>query len=112
MSFSTVDEWADFMPDTVTLDAWVGKTVSDAPIYALAPATFQARVEIKNHMIRDNKGNEIVARGRVFMRTTVIPDTRDKLVLPGRFEPVSPPILAVNPVSDESGTHHVTLEIG
>lgn len=107
-----VGEWLDFMPDTITIDAWVSQSVSGVPTYAGAPATFAAHIELKNHLIVDHGGREIMARGRVFLGTATVPSIKDKLTLPSEYVPVSPPILAVNTVTDEAGNHHVTLEIG
>jgi hypothetical protein len=99
------------MPTTVTLDAWTGRTVSDVPIYAQSPVEFPARIEIKNRMIRDSRGNEVVSHGRVFLGTRTVPSVKDKLTLPPEFQSTTPTILDAYPVYDENGIHHVTLEI-
>ena len=106
-----VSEWLDLMADTVTVAPWSSQSASGVPTYGAA-VSYTARVEMKNHLIVDAQGREVLARGRVFMATTTVPSVKDKVTLPSRYVPVSPPILAVSPASDNLGMHHVTLEIG
>lgn len=112
MGTPSFSDWLDFMPETVTVNSYVSQSVSGAKTYNPTAVSYPARIELKNHRIVDMNGREILAKGRVFLGTTTIIDTRDKLTLPAGYVPQTPPILAVNPVADESGTHHVTLEIG
>lgn len=104
--------WLDMMADTVTIDPWVSQSVSGVPAYAGAPVTYPCYIEMKNHLIVDAAGREIMARGRVFMGSNVVASVKDKITLPSEYVPVSPPILAVNVATDESGNHHTTIEIG
>jgi len=104
--------WSDMMADTVTVDAWVSQNVSGVPTYAGAPVTYQCYIEMKNHLIVDAIGREIMARGRVFMGSNAVVSVKDKITLPSEYVPASPPILAVNIATDESGNHHTTIEIG
>lgn len=107
-----VSDWLDMMSDTVTITPFTGRSVSGVPTYNGTPWTAPAYIEMKNHLIINHEGREVMAKGRVFMGTTQIPGIEDKVTLPSDYIPVSPPILAVNLVNDEGGTHHVTLEIG
>lgn len=112
MSNPTYSDWLDFMPDEVTITPWTAHSVSGVPTYGGTPRTHPARIEMKNHLCIDASGREILARGRVFMGTTTIPSVKDKITLPAEYVPVSPPIISVNPISDETGIHHITIEIG
>lgn len=107
-----IEEWLDFMPRTVTIDSYISRSVSGRPNYANNPTTYQARVEIKNHVVLNKEGDQIIARGRVYLATTDIPTDKDLLTLPAGFVPRTPPIISVNVIDDDQGVHHVTLEIG
>ena len=107
-----VSFWLDLMADTVTIDAWVSQSSSGVPSYAGAPVSYPAYIEVKNRLIIDAQGREIIARGRVFLGATANIGVKDKLTLPSGYVPLSPPILAVNQANDELGTHHITLDIG
>lgn len=108
----TISEFLDFMASTVTIDAWVSQSVSGVPSYAGAPASYPAYIEIKNHLIIDSAGREVMARGKVWLGTTTMPGVKDKLTLPAGYVPLTPPIIAVNLADDNLGSHHVVLEIG
>lgn len=112
MPRASVNAWYDFMPDEVTFYARTGRSVSNVPVYSPTATTVKARIEMKNRLIVTADGKQITSRGRVFLGTTTAPNVEDKIVLPSGFSPVSPPMLAVNLISDENGAHHVTVEIG
>lgn len=113
MGIPVVGDWLDMMPDTVTVAAFVSRSVSGVITWDDAHAvSYRCYIEMKNHLTVDKSGRTVTARGKVFLATATLPNTEDKLTLPGNFQPTNPPILAVNSVSDETGTHHVTLEIG
>lgn len=107
-----ISDFLDFMPDTVTIYRWLSGGVSGAPTYSSSGAPYSARIEMKNRLVISSEGREVLARGRVILGTMVAPSVKDKIVLPSEYIPISPPILAVNLVSDEDGAHHVVLEIG
>lgn len=106
-----VDDFLDFMPETVTIYPFTSVSVSGSPTYSSTGTPYPARIEMKNRVIVV-RGREVNSIGRVFMGTTTAPDIKDKIVLPSKYSPVSPPIIDVNPTNDEFGTHHVTLWLG
>lgn len=99
------------MGSTITLEPYVSKSVSGVPTYG-APVSYACYIEMKNHYVISWEGREVMARGRVFMATTVMPNIKDRITLPAGNIPLQPPIIAVNAQDDESGTHHMVLEIG
>jgi len=107
-----VSAWLDMMADTITIEPWVSQSVSGVPTYSGVTTTYPCYIEMKNHLIVDALGREILARGRVFMGSNANISVKDKITLPSEYVPVSPPILAVNIATDESGNHHTTIEIG
>lgn len=114
MAANPVNDWIDFMPDTVTIQAFTGYdgTGQAKPTYSSTLATYPCRVELKNHLVIDHLGREIMARGRVIMGTAVVVGMQDKITLPAGYIPLNPPLISVNVVPDENGNHHTTLEIG
>ncbi len=109
---ASVAEWLDFMSDTVTIYAWTGFASATGATYSPTGTTYPCYIEMKNHLIVDAQGREVMARGKVFMGTNVVVGVKDKVVLPAEYVPLSPPILAINVANDELGNHHTTLEIG
>jgi hypothetical protein len=107
-----VSDWADFMPETVNIKARTGLSVSGVPTYESSGTDYMARIELKNRLVISFDGREVMARGRVYLGTVDNIAITSKLTLPAVYVPVSPPIIAVNIAADESGTHHVVLEIG
>ena len=107
-----VGEWLDFMSDTVTITPWTAWDGQGKSVFGGTPVSYPAYIEMKNRLIVDAGGREVIARGRVFMGTTVVPNVKDQITLPADFVPTTPPMLAVNVVSDEAGIHHITIDIG
>lgn len=107
-----IEDFLDMMPDTVTIYAFQSQTVAGLPTYATTGTPYRCHIRMKNHMIVDAAGREILARGRIVLGTRNVISVKDKIVLPSEYVPVSPPILAVNVATDESGNHHTTVEIG
>lgn len=107
-----VSEWLDMMADTIYINSWLSNSVSGFPTYSGTQQSSLAYIEIKNHRIIDSMGREVMARGKVFMGSSLVVDVRDKLTLPSEYQPANPPILAVNIANDEKGNHHTVLEIG
>lgn len=113
-----IEEFLDLMSDTVDFYARTGKDGQGKAIYAATPSNSRpipCRIEMKNRLIVVHQGGEVreaLARGRVILGSSFKPGIEDKIVLPADYVPISPPILAVNIVPDESGDHHTTVEIG
>lgn len=112
MPFASIADFLDMMPDTVQINAFVSRDRANNPTYAPTSTSYPAYIEMKNHLTVDAKGREVMARGKVFLGTATIIGIEDLLTLPAGFSPRTPPIIAVNVVSDEAGTHHTELEIG
>jgi hypothetical protein len=117
MGVPRVEDYLDFMPETVTLDPYVSTDVSGQTHFAgdtdiNARVVYPARIEIKNHIAVDREGRQIVARGKVFVGTTIVPSVKDKIILPNNYTPNIPPIISVIPQNDEEGVHHITIIIG
>lgn len=111
LTSAAIGEWADFMPDTISINAFVSRG-SSGITYSATTNTYPAYIELKNHLVIDSQGREVMARGTVYVGTASMIGIEDLLTLPSRYVPQQPPIIAVRPVSDESGVHHIEMEIG
>jgi len=110
MGIPSVNEWADFMPQTVVVEPWVSyKGGGSGSNYGTA-VSYGCRIEMKNHLVVDRSGKTVTAKGRVFLLSADILDIRDRVTLPVGYVPLQPILLDVNINDDENGNHHVTLE--
>lgn len=110
MGVPSVNEWADFMPMTVGIEPWATYTGGGSGSTYGTLVSYPCRIEMKNHLVITKDGKQITARGRVFLLSTVIIGSKDRVTLPTGYIPTQPPLLDVNIVDDESGNHHTTLD--
>lgn len=110
----SITDFLDMMSDVVTFYPRTGRDGQGKAVYSPTPSASNVpcRVQMKNHLTVDAKGREVTARGKIILGSTFTPDVEDKIVLPSGYSPTSPPMIAVNPEPDESGAHHVVIEIG
>lgn len=97
------------MADTVSLAPYQGVDQYGQAQFGAA-VTYNARVEGKNTDVITTNGEEQVSRVQVYLGVVPLTVTPlDRLTLPGRFDPVSPPILSIEHCPDDRGVHHVTV---
>lgn len=108
----SVADFLDFMPDTVTVNAYTSTALNGTKTYNPVAQTYPARIEMRNHIVVGKDGREVTARGTVYLGTTTMIGISDLLTLPADFVPRTPPIIDVNRESDEEGVHHIKVEIG
>lgn len=104
-----VEDFLDFMPATVNIAPYVSTTIAGVKTYG-SDVPYPCRLEMKNHIVIDKDGREVMAAGRIFLGTTTIPGISDRITLPAGFSRSQPIIISVDPVYDESGVHHIKLE--
>jgi len=107
-----IAEFLDFMPDTVTIDAYVSTSVSGTKTYAGAPTSYACRIQMKNHVVIDRHGREVVASGTIYLGSADVPGVDDLLTVPANYTRRTPPIISVDREPDESGSMYTKLEIG
>src|SRR5947207_7693859 len=105
-----LQEFLDFLPSTVTIYPWQSTDASGAMTWASTGTSYPARIQMKNHLVRDRSGREVVARGSVYLGTSTIIGIDDKVELPVGFVPRNPPIISVMPKYDEHAILYVQLE--
>lgn len=96
------------MPHNITVAPWSSQNAYGEPTYGSA-VSYTARVVGKMRMVRDANGTERVSTVTCYVATTASIGPKDKLTLPSGWTPASPPIIAVQRVSDESGDHHTVI---
>jgi len=99
---------------TVTVAAYAGNNAYGDASYASSATTYVARVEGKQHEVVDTRGQDVLARGMVFIGPTStggLPAVKvqDKVTLP---DGTTPPLLAVDTVRDRDGVNHQVLHYG
>jgi len=92
------------MNQTVTHKALSSEDAYGKPTYA-AGTDYDARVTERDQKITDFNGQEIIARGEVWINGTPTIDPQDQLVLP---DGSTPRIVAVRRVADDDGSWHHT----
>lgn len=108
-----ISEWFDVMSDTISVNAWTGKSVSGAPTYNMSStATYRCRIEMMNHKVVNEHGSEVLAKGRIILGSGVVIGIKDLVTLPIDYIPTRPPLIAVDVIPDDAGSHHTTLHIG
>jgi len=97
-----ISEWADMMPNTITVQAKSGVDAYNKPTYATG-TSYSARVVYKNKITVDAIGREVTARGVIYVAATGAISPEDKITLP---DSSTPQIISVERFPDENGAHH------
>jgi hypothetical protein len=103
-----LDDFADFMTDTVLIEAYNNRDGYGTPSY-LPQVPYACRVDGKSQVIVDEKGQERVSHAMVYILGNPLIGANDRIQLPAGFVPQQPKILAVNRFTDEHGPHHLEI---
>lgn len=110
MANPDISEWLDMMGDTITVFAFVSRSVSGQPTYSPTGVPYPAYINMKNHLVTNRAGQTVTARGYAIIGTSDVIGIEDKIVLPSEYVPTSPPLIDVNVETDEDGNHHTRLD--
>ncbi len=105
-----LDEFNDFLKDTVTVEPLVSRDGYGTPTYGAA-VTYQCRVSGAQKQVVDVAGVERTSKARIYIMSNPAIEPTDRLTMPAGFVPQQPPILAVNLLSDETGAHHLEVDV-
>jgi hypothetical protein len=100
-----IDEFLDFLIQTVTIEPYLGQDAYGKATYG-DPVEIQARVVGKHRLVRTVTGDEKVSTVTVYLGEVRGVTVRDRITLPAPFVPSQPLILAVETTPDELGIHH------
>ncbi|WP_207456064.1 hypothetical protein [Azospirillum sp. SYSU D00513] len=103
-----IDDLADLMPDVVEHAPANGHDVYGAPSYGPA-STYRARVAYRSRLVRDRNGDTVAARGSAWLAGAPVVGLDDRVTLP---DGTSPPLLAVDRLTDERGATVVKIHFG
>lgn len=109
MANPTVNEWADMMPQTVTIEPWVSYKGGGSDSNYGDSEPYQCRIEMGNHLVVNNQSQTVVSRGMIFLMSTTVIGSKDRVTLPAGYVPRIPPLITVDVEDDETGDHHCCL---
>jgi len=96
---------------TVTIESFSTSDGYNKPTYSAA-VTYTAKIEDTVTMVRDDNNDEIKSTRKIFLFTQTVPTTKDRITLPAGYAPLTPKIIAVQTLTDLTGTSHVVVYTG
>lgn len=105
-----MDEYLDFMTDTITIEPLASRDDYGAPTYGPG-IDYPCRIDGATKQRVSIEGVERSINAMIYILGNPIIGPTDRLTLPSTFVPQQPPILRVNPFTDESGPHHTEVAV-
>ena len=99
----------ELMVDSITVAAVSAKDAYGKRTWGSATTLSNCRVQSGDHKILDSLGQEKVATGRVYIAGSPTLTLNDKITLPDGSQP---PVLAIDRLGDENGSHHTVVHYG
>ncbi len=103
-----LDEFNDFLNDTVTVEPLVSRDGYGTPTYGAA-VSYQCRVSGNEIQVADVSGVVRATKATIYIMGNPTINPADRLTMPAGFFPQQPPMIGVNTLSDENGPHHVEI---
>jgi len=100
-----LSDFLDCMPSSITREPFVDEDKYGEFTYGPGVAV-QCRIQEREERVTIQSGEEVLARGRVYLGVITGASTKDRITLP---DATTPEILAVRKVNDEAGPHHEVL---
>lgn len=100
------DLFVDMMPDTLTVEAFLGRDTYGAATYGPA-RTYTARVNNVQRNVLNAQGQMVVAKGRAWLDTVDTITVNDRVTLDDGTQPV---LLNMNQVPDETGPAYTSFD--
>lgn len=100
----------EMFAETIVVSGYAGQDF-------MGDETWEAGVELRCHieghsrLVRDATGLERVSTVQVYLDGPYGISVKDRVLLPPRFEPRDPPIVAVERMTDENGPHHEVIQL-
>lgn len=99
----SIEEFFDLMPHRVTFEPLVGTNLYAKGGYGDPIVVEHARVVYENVKTTDDTGQDVIARGKIYLGGVFGVTPKHRATLP---DGTHPPIVRVNQYPDESGAHH------
>lgn len=99
--------------NTVTIESYSATSGSgyNKPGYSAA-VIYTAKIEDTVTIVRDENNDEKKSTRKIFLFTQTVPTTKDRITLPAGYAPLTPKIIAVQTLTDLTGTSHVVVYTG
>lgn len=97
-----ISDWFDLMPDTITVEPFLSRDSYGVPSYS-ASTNYKSRVIQKPTRVLAANGEEVVAKGVIWVGASPGITAEDRITLP---DGSTPPIISVSSIPDDSGDHH------
>ena len=105
-----LDEYDDFMTDLVTIEPMLSKDEYGAPSFGTA-VQYQCRIDGATKQRVTLEGVERTVNAMIYIPGVPGIGPFDRVTLPAGFVPQQPPIMRVNPLTDEGGAHHTEVAV-
>lgn len=86
MTTASLNDFKTLYTSAVTIASLISRNANGTPNYA-APVTYQSRVTYKNYLVRNAAGEQVVARGAVWILSNVAVSVDDQITLPDATQP-------------------------
>lgn len=107
MSFEA--EFLTLMPSTITVATQASRAADGHVTYSTATSTYRCRIVKANQNIRGADGTWVMVGWIAWVASTGYLSVQDKYTLP---DGTSPPVLAIETITDEDGPHHNKVFFG
>jgi len=97
-----ISDFSDMLTETITVYTRTGADSYGKPIFG-GGVSYSCRIQWRNTLVRDARGEEVVASGNALLQGAPALSSDDKVTLPDGSEPL---ILTVTRAFDEEGAHH------
>ncbi len=105
-----MDDFADFMTDTVLIEPLVSRDAYGLASYGPA-MTYPCRIDGTAKQTVNVNGVERSITAMVYVMGTPIILPSDRLTMPANFDPQQPPMLRISQFTDEGGAHHTEIAV-
>ena len=106
-----MDDFADFMTDTITVEPLASRDAYGTPTYGAA-VSYPCRIDGATKQTVNVNGTERSIAAMVYVMGIPGIGPMDRLTMPAGYDPAQPPILRVSPLTDETGAHHTEVALG
>ena len=104
-----ISEWADVMWQTVVIHPFVDRDEYGKPSYSTPVTISNSRVVYKDFWLRKKDGSEVLAKGIVWLGSTMRISVEDKIVLP---DGTDHPVLMSETYPNEEELNHTKVIFG
>ena len=108
-------DFDELLWDAVTVNVFSTVSAYGTPSYSTSASTYDALVEWEEHKVLNSEGQEVLARGRVFIGQTTtggVPPLltpKDRLTLSASWGSAVPRIVTAETYADESSGRYMTV---